>query len=90
MFLSRYRQAIISVKIVRLQRMSPYIDVVLCQDIEAVTNQDVIKPTVELLRFMQHGIINWVGILSYRIDILIKCALLIREPFGIRLNAVKS
>lgn len=74
-----------------LQRLrTHYLDVVFCHDIEAVTEDDVIDAVGVLLDFVQQGKIRYVGLSSYRIDLLVRRANLVRERFGRPIDVIQT
>jgi aryl-alcohol dehydrogenase-like predicted oxidoreductase len=72
----------------RLQ--TSYIDVVFCHDIEAVTDDDVLAAVGELLEFVRQGKVKYIGLSSYRIDLLARRASLSRELYGRPVDVVQS
>jgi D-arabinose 1-dehydrogenase len=67
-----------------------YLDVVFCHDIEAVTDQDTLDAVGELLSLVQQGLVKWIGLSSYRIDLLSRRALLVRDQFGRPVDVVQN
>jgi D-arabinose 1-dehydrogenase len=47
-----------------------YLDVVFCHDVEFVTDEDTLTAVGELLNLVAQGKVRYVGLSSYRIDIL--------------------
>ena len=74
-----------------LERLgTSYLDVVFCHDIEAVTDQDVLDAVGELFSLAQQGLVKWIGLSSYRIDLLSRRALLVRKKFGRPVDVVQN
>ena len=74
-----------------LERLrTSYLDVVFCHDIEAVTDEDVLGAVGELLELVQEGKIRHIGLSSYRIDLLSRRALQVRQRFGRPLDVIQN
>ena len=74
-----------------LQRLrTSYLDVVFCHDIEFVTDEDTLGAIGELLSFVRQGKVRYIGLSSYRIDILSRRAALVRERYGRPLDVVQN
>lgn len=67
-----------------------YLDVVFCHDIEYVNPSDVLEAVGELLEFVKEGKVKWVGVSSYRIDLLVQASRLVLERFGRPLDIVQN
>lgn len=74
-----------------LQRLrTSYLDVVFCHDIEFVTDEDTIGAVGELLDFVRQGKVRYIGLSSYRIDVLSRLATLIRERYGRPVDVIQN
>lgn len=74
-----------------LERLgTPYLDVVFCHDIEAVTDNDVLGAVDELLEFVKLGKIRYIGLSSYRIDLLARRAHLVKERYGRPVDVIQN
>lgn len=74
-----------------LQRLqTSYLDVVFCHDVEFVTENDVMGALEVLYRFVAQGLIRYVGISGYRLDVLVKLSRSARELYGRPLDIVQS
>ncbi len=69
---------------------TPYLDIVFCHDMEFVTDQDVLGAVAELLKFVDQGVIRWIGLSSYRLDLLAHRSLLVREKYGRPIDAIQT
>lgn len=66
------------------------LDVVFCHDIESVTDEDTMDAIGVLLEFVQQGKVKYIGLSSYRIDILAHRARLVREKFGRPVDVIQN
>ncbi|SPO03265.1 related to Pseudomonas L-fucose dehydrogenase [Cephalotrichum gorgonifer] len=74
-----------------LQRLgTTYLDVVFCHDIEAVTDEDVLGAVGELIEFVRQGKIRYIGLSSYRIDLLARRARMVRERYGRPVDVIQN
>jgi D-arabinose 1-dehydrogenase len=69
---------------------TPYLDVVFCHDIEAVTDDDTLAAMAELLQFVREGKVKYVGLSSYRIDVLVARARLVRDRLGAPVDIIQN
>jgi D-arabinose 1-dehydrogenase len=67
-----------------------YLDVVYCHDVEFVSAQEVLGAVEELRKLRNEGLIRWVGISGYPVDVLCDLAELIKEKTGESLDVVMS
>lgn len=74
-----------------LERLhTSYLDVVFCHDIEAVTEEDVLGAVGELLKLVQEGRVRYIGISSYRIDLLSHRALRVLDRYKRPLDVIQN
>lgn len=74
-----------------LERLgTTYLDVVFCHDIESVTDEDTLDAVGVLLEFVQQDKIKYIGLSSYRIDILAHRANFVREKYGRPIDVVQN
>ena len=74
-----------------LERLgTSYLDVVFCHDIEAVADEDVLGAVGVLLEFVKLGKIRFIGLSSYRIDLLARRARLVRERYDRPVDVVQN
>lgn len=63
-----------------LERLrTSYLDVVFWHDIEVVTDEDVVGSVGELLEFVRRRKFRYIGLSSYRINLLSSRAILVLE-----------
>ncbi|OAA57598.1 Aldo/keto reductase [Niveomyces insectorum RCEF 264] len=67
-----------------------YLDVVFCHDIEAVTDEDVVAAVGVLLALVDEGIVRFIGLSSYRLDLLTRRANLVRATYGRPVDVVQT
>lgn len=74
-----------------LQRLhTDYLDVVFCHDVEFVPENEVLQAIEVLLDMSREGLIRYVGVSGYRIDVLVRAARRVRERFGRPLDVVQN
>lgn len=74
-----------------LERLrTSYLDVVFCHDVEHVTDGDVIGAVGELFEFVRQGKVRYIGISSYRIDLLAQLAQAVREQCGKPVDVIQN
>ncbi|KAG6011881.1 hypothetical protein E4U54_007856 [Claviceps lovelessii] len=74
-----------------LERLStPYLDLVYTHDVEFVSPAEVLEAVKELRRMRDQGLIRYVGISGYPIEVLLSLAEMILEQTGEPLDAVMS
>jgi D-arabinose 1-dehydrogenase len=69
---------------------TPYLDVVFCHDIEGVSDNAVLEAVGVLLDFVQQDRVRYIGLSSYRISSLVRCANLVREKYGQPIDVVQN
>lgn len=85
--LSHVRKSVMS----SLEKLgTPYLDVVFCHDIEFVTDQDTMDAVGCLLDLVEEGRIKYIGLSSYRIDILAHRARLVREKYKRPVDVIQN
>ncbi|EPS32213.1 hypothetical protein POX_d05622 [Penicillium oxalicum] len=74
-----------------LQRLrTKYLDVVFCHDIEFVPEQEVMEAIGTLLEMAREGLIKYIGVSGYRIDLLVRVARRVQNEFGRPLDIVQN
>lgn len=74
-----------------LQRLhTDYLDVVFCHDVEFVPENEVLQAVEVLLDMSREGLIRYVGVSGYRIDVLARIAHRVRERSGRPLDVVQN
>ncbi|QPG94229.1 hypothetical protein C2857_005439 [Epichloe festucae Fl1] len=74
-----------------LERLSTqYLDLVYAHDVEFVSPADVLEAVKELRRMRDQGLVRYVGISGYPIEVLVSLAEMILEQTGEPLDAVMS
>ncbi|KAG5979176.1 hypothetical protein E4U55_005478 [Claviceps digitariae] len=74
-----------------LERLStPYLDLVYAHDVEFVSAAEVLEAVKELRRMRDQGVIRYVGISGYPVEVLVSLAEMILEQTGEPLDAVMS
>lgn len=74
-----------------LERLhTPYLDLVYCHDVEFVSPEEVLEAIRELRRLRDRGVIRYVGISGYPVDVLADLAELILRETGEPLDAILS
>lgn len=69
---------------------TPYLDVVYCHDVEFVSAEEVLEAVKELRRLRDAGVVRYVGISGYPIEVLCSLAERIRDETGEPLDIVMS
>ncbi|TWU76105.1 hypothetical protein ED733_007772 [Metarhizium rileyi] len=74
-----------------LERLhTPYLDLVYTHDVEFVSPTEVLEAVQELRRLRDQGLVRYVGISGYPVEILVSLAEMILEQTGEPLDAVMS
>ncbi|KAF7719389.1 Uncharacterized protein PECH_004884 [Penicillium ucsense] len=74
-----------------LERLhTPYLDVVFCHDVEFVPEAEVMEAIGVLLEMVHEGLIKYIGISGYRIDVLAQIAQRARTEFGRPLDIIQN
>ncbi|KAK2589441.1 hypothetical protein QQS21_012883, partial [Conoideocrella luteorostrata] len=74
-----------------LERLNtPYLDLVYAHDVEFVSPAEVLEAVKEMRRMRDQGLIRYVGISGYPIEVLISLAEMVLEQTGEPLDAVMS
>ncbi|GAO18040.1 hypothetical protein UVI_02042870 [Ustilaginoidea virens] len=74
-----------------LDRLStPHLDLVLAHDAEFVSTTEVLQAVQELRSMRDQGLIRYVGISGYPIDVLVSLAEMVKEQTGEALDAIMS
>ncbi|KAG6297334.1 hypothetical protein E4U45_005502 [Claviceps purpurea] len=74
-----------------LERLgTPYLDLVYTHDVEFVSPAEVLEAVKELRRMRDEGLIRYVGISGYPVEVLVSLAEMILEETGEPLDAVMS
>lgn len=67
-----------------------YLDVVYCHDVEFVSPAEVLAAVTELRRLRDEGVVRYVGISGYPVDVLCDLAEMIKQETGEGVDAVMS
>lgn len=67
-----------------------YLDVVFLHDIEGVSEQSVLAAVGALLPLVRDGTVRYIGLSSYRIDLLAARAALVRERYGRAVDVLQN
>lgn len=67
-----------------------YLDVVFCHDVEFVPEEEVLQAVEVLLDLVRDGRIRYIGVSGYRIDVLSRIALRVKERYGRPLDVVQN
>ncbi|RMJ26383.1 Aldo/keto reductase family [Aspergillus sp. HF37] len=67
-----------------------YLDVVFCHDVEFVPEEEVLQAVEVLLDLVRDGRIRYIGVSGYRIDVLSRVALRVKERYGRPLDVVQN
>ncbi|CAO2647120.1 Nn.00g080420.m01.CDS01 [Neocucurbitaria sp. VM-36] len=74
-----------------LQRFqTTYLDVVFCHDVEYVSLREAVEAVGTLFQLAQEGLVRYVGISGYDLDILSRVALLVLETYGQPVDVVQT
>lgn len=69
---------------------TPYLDLVYCHDVEFVSPAEVLAAITELRRLRDEGVVRYVGISGYPVDVLCDLAEMIKRETGEGVDAVMS
>lgn len=69
---------------------TPYLDLVYCHDVEFVSAAEVLAAVKELRRLRDEGVVRYVGISGYPVDVLCDLAEMIQRETGEGIDAVMS
>ncbi|CAN8098017.1 unnamed protein product [Discula destructiva] len=69
---------------------TPYLDLVYCHDVEFVSPDEVLAAVTELRRLRDEGLVRYVGISGYPVDVLCDLAEMIHRETGEGIDAVMS
>lgn len=69
---------------------TPYLDLVYCHDVEFVSPAEVLAAVKELRRLRDEGVVRYVGISGYPVDVLCDLAEMIQRETGEGVDAVMS
>ena len=69
---------------------TPYLDLVYCHDVEFVSEAETLAAVAELRRLQAEGVVRYVGLSGYPVDVLVTRARAVRQATGVPLDAVMS
>lgn len=74
-----------------LQRFNTsYLDVVFCHDVEFVSTEEAVEAVATLFQLVQEGLVNYVGISGYDLDVLSRVARLVFQTYGQPVDVVQT